>query len=62
MAIVGKVQIRSKFRSVAKFKYLLSHIVNKHDSLEDLLFSKCADGPDISPCEYLFEGMFQSVY
>ena len=31
-------------------------------SLEDLLFSKCADGPDISPCEYLFEGMFQSVY
>jgi hypothetical protein len=62
VAIVGKVQIRSKFRSVAKFKSFLSHIVNKHDSLEDLLFSKCAHGPDIFPCEYLFEGIFQSVY
>ena len=41
----------------AKFKSFLSHIVNKHDNLDDPLFSKCAHGPDISPREYLFEGM-----
>jgi hypothetical protein len=45
----------------AKFKSFLSHIVNKHDSLDDPLFSKCAHGPDISPREYLFEGMFPSI-
>ena len=45
----------------AKFRSFLSHIVNKHDSLDDPLFSKCDHGPDISPREYLFEGMFQSI-
>ncbi len=46
----------------AKLKSFLSHIVNKHDNLDDPLFSKCAHGPDISPHAYLFEGMFHSVY
>ena len=40
-----------------KFKSFLSHIVNKHDNLDDPLFSKCAHGPGISPHEYLFERM-----
>ena len=45
----------------AKCKSFLSHIVNKHDSLDDPLFSKCAHRPNIFPPEYLFEGIFQSI-
>ena len=41
----------------AKCKSFLSQIVNKHDNLDEPLFLKCAHGPDISPREYLVEGM-----
>ena len=44
-----------------KFKSFLSHIVNKHENLDEPLFSKCAHGPDISPREHLFECIFQSI-
>lgn len=39
----------------AKFKAFLSHIVNKHSSLPDALFNKCAHGV-ISPRKWLSVG------
>jgi len=39
----------------AKFKTFMSHIVNKHSSLPDALFNKCAHGA-ISPRKWLNAG------
>jgi len=41
----------------AKFKSFLSHIINKHSSLHDLLFNKCGHG-QIYPRKWLHAGMF----
>lgn len=41
----------------AKFKSFLSHVVNKHAGLDDVLFNKCAHGV-IEPRKWLKVGMF----
>ena len=42
----------------AKFKSFLSHVVDKHEGLDDPLFNKCAHG-DIIPKKWLLSGMFK---
>lgn len=39
----------------AKFKTFLSHILDKHEGLNDPLFDKCSHG-DIEPRKWLLEG------
>lgn len=41
----------------AKFKTFLSHIINKHSSLDDPLFNKCGHG-QIHPRKWLPAGIF----
>ena len=41
---------------LAKFKSFLGHIVNKHDGLDDPLFSQCAHSEDIAQRKWLKEG------
>ena len=41
----------------AKFSSFLSHVVNKHDNLENPLFSKCGHSEMIQPRKWLEEGM-----
>ena len=40
----------------AKFKTFMSHIINKHSSLDDPLFNKCGHG-EIHPRRWLQAGM-----
>ena len=41
---------------LAKFKAFMSHVINKHAGLEDVLFDRCAHG-DIEPRRWLKKGM-----
>ena len=47
---------------LAKFKSFLSHIVNKHEDLEEPLFNKSAHGDDISQRKWLKKGLHSSAY
>lgn len=40
----------------AKFKSFLSHIVNKHENLDDPLFNKCGHGSNISHRKWFLPG------
>ena len=40
----------------AKFKSFLSHIVNKHENLDDPLFNKCGHGNNISHRKWFLPG------
>lgn len=44
----------------AKFISFLSHVINKHDDLDEPLFNKCAHG-EIAPREWLKKGMSVSA-
>lgn len=41
----------------AKFKSFLSHVVNKHNNLDDPLFNKCAHG-ELEPRKWLKSGKY----
>ena len=40
----------------AKFKALMSHVINKHSDLDDPVFNKCAHA-EIGPKKWLLPGM-----
>jgi hypothetical protein len=46
----------------AKFKTFLSHVINKHDKLQEDIFNKCAHHEDIKDSKWLNEGMYIFVY
>lgn len=45
----------------AKFKAFMSHVVNRHTELEDLLFNKCAHG-ELQPRKWLRVGMLITLF
>lgn len=42
----------------SKFNSFKSHIVNKHENLDDPLFDKCAHNPNIQPRKWLLPGKY----
>ena len=42
----------------AKFKSFLSHLINKHEDLDDPLFNKCHHDDDIEHRQWLLSGEY----